>query len=341
VDKYCDLKLDAEYKALSQKLIEKMSKKRPPMFLAGKIEVWAAAVVYALGQNNFLFDKSFQPYVAGMEICEYFGASKTTVAAKAKSISEAFKLNLFFGSDEFLTQRMKQNNPLNFLQMENDFIVPKSNAKTTEDNGLEELEFTIPTSKSFKKVYQFKIVLKGTKPVVWRRIVVPESYTFFDLHVAIQNAMGWAGGHLHNFTVGADPRSWVVIDCVAGAEDILEKPDYFETEVGITQFFKKEKDECAYTYDFGDNWQHQIVLEKITDKAPGQKYPQCLDGAMACPPDDCGSIPGYYDCINAVKNKDNSEGLLDWLGEGWNPDEFDANAVVFESPREYFEMTMG
>ncbi|MEK7375837.1 MAG: plasmid pRiA4b ORF-3 family protein, partial [Candidatus Margulisiibacteriota bacterium] len=104
----------------------------------------------------------------------------------------------------------------------------------------------------------------------------------------------------------------------------------------IKDYFKKEKDKVMYVYDYGDGWQHEVLLEKILIKNGKVKYPICADGQLACPPEDCGSIPGYYECIEAVKNKDNSEGLIDWIGD-WRLDDFDPKKIVFTEPKKRFK----
>ncbi|PIU36286.1 hypothetical protein COT03_00365 [Candidatus Shapirobacteria bacterium CG07_land_8_20_14_0_80_39_18] len=207
-------------------------------------------------------------------------------------------------------------------------------------NKGKELTFTIPQKRPFNNVYQFKITLLDTHPPVWRRIQVPESYTFYDLHVAIQNAMGWLDCHLHCFEKrDTKTKHWgeylVRIDCPFAVEEFAEEENtLYTTETPITQFFKKPNDKIYYTYDFGDNWEHQIVLEKILPKR-SVKYPLCLEGKLACPPEDCGSIPGYYDCIEVFKNKNDKE-LLEWMGD-WDPNSFDPKEVVFEDPKKRFE----
>jgi Domain of unknown function (DUF6398) len=106
---FCDRYLDQEYKDLCEKLIRKMSRKRVVPFLSGRIEIWAAAVVYAIGSINFLFDKSFEPYATADDICNYFGTSKSTTGQKAKTIRDMFKL--YYYDREFSTREMQDNNP--------------------------------------------------------------------------------------------------------------------------------------------------------------------------------------------------------------------------------------
>jgi Domain of unknown function (DUF6398) len=106
---FCDRYLDQEYKDLCEKLIRKMSRKRVVPFLSGRIEIWAAAVIYVIGSINFLFDKSFEPYATADDICNYFGTSKSTTGQKAKTIRDMFKLYYF--DREFSTKEMQDNNP--------------------------------------------------------------------------------------------------------------------------------------------------------------------------------------------------------------------------------------
>ncbi len=196
-----------------------------------------------------------------------------------------------------------------------------------------EIEYSIPKLRPFKRVILMKVTLVGTDPLVWRRIIVPDSYTFYDLHVAIQNAMGWTDSHLHLFEKrrrGARKASLEIL-CPF---DPYDGPDEwsFTTEVPILVLLRKKGDQIGYRYDFGDDWYHEIVVESVFLKAPRTSYPRMVDGQRACPPEDCGGLGGYVDCIKALRGEDNGEGLLEWLGD-WKPDRFDPSAVVFESPR--------
>ena len=123
-DGFADRYLDEDYKILCRKLIDKMSRKRQVPFLSGKLEIWAAAEVYALGQINFLFDKSFEPYVSATDLCNYFGTSQSTTSQKAKIIRDMFKMRYF--DEEFSTERMQKENPLNEFVMIDGLIVPVS-----------------------------------------------------------------------------------------------------------------------------------------------------------------------------------------------------------------------
>lgn len=118
---FCDQKLDSDYKHLSEKLIRKLGRKRDVPFQRGKIEIWAAAVIHALGSINFLFDKSFKPYVTADQISEYFGTKNSTVSNKAREIKDM--LNLGYFNPEFSTKKILDDNPFNNLVMLDGFIV--------------------------------------------------------------------------------------------------------------------------------------------------------------------------------------------------------------------------
>ena len=121
---FCTQKLDDDYYQLCEKLILKLGRKRDVPFKSGKIEIWAAAIIHAIGSINFLFDKSFEPYVTAEQISEYFGTKKSTVSNKARQIKDLFKMGYY--DSEFSTHNMTENNPFNDMVMVNGLIVPLS-----------------------------------------------------------------------------------------------------------------------------------------------------------------------------------------------------------------------
>lgn len=121
--RFCNEYLDEDYKQLCEKLIQKMSRKRNVPFLSGRIEIWAAAIVYAIGNINFLFDRSFKPYVSADDICKYFDTSKSTSSQKSKIVRDMFKLG--YWDKEFSTSQMMKSNPFSNLVMVNGLIVDK------------------------------------------------------------------------------------------------------------------------------------------------------------------------------------------------------------------------
>jgi len=121
---FCSQKLDDNYLQLSEKLVKKMGRKREVPFKRGKLEIWAAAVIYTIGSINFLFDKSFEPYVTAQEISDYFGTKNSTVSNKAGQIRKMFDLTMF--DDEFATEQMHESNPFNDLVVVDGLLVPLS-----------------------------------------------------------------------------------------------------------------------------------------------------------------------------------------------------------------------
>jgi hypothetical protein len=190
--------------------------------------------------------------------------------------------------------------------------------------------------------YQFKIELRDIEPKIWRRILVPEDYSFWDLHVAIQCAMGWEDRHLNEFILkhpltGVEVRIGHPSD---EPEDLKFIVDDFKTQ--IKNFFDLENRTAEYLYDFGDDWYHDIILEDIFESTEHIELPKCLDGAHACPPEGCMGVYGYDDIIEALEDKTNPKysELLKWLGD-YDPDKFDKSAIVFDNPKERRLRAMG
>ena len=186
--------------------------------------------------------------------------------------------------------------------------------------------------KKFTKVYQFKITLKDIKPLVWRCIQVPETYTFWDLHVAIQDAMGWSDYHLHEFEI-FNSSSGLKVNIGIPDEDFGGEifPGW---EQKIADYFSMENRSADYTYDFGDNWEHTVELEKILPRENNVNYPRCIDGKRACPPEDCGGIWGYEDFLEIIRNPNHEEHeeMLEWVGGEFGPEHFDVREVHFDDP---------
>ncbi len=191
-----------------------------------------------------------------------------------------------------------------------------------------------------EKIYQFKISVIGTKPLVWRRILVPSSYSFWELHVAIQDAMGWLDYHLHIFEM-KDPNTNLTIEIgMPDEEDAMwERKILPDHKTGISKYFSEDNKKAIYEYDFGDSWRHEIKFEKILEADSKDNYPKCIDGKMACPPEDCGGIGGYYNLTEIINNPSDEEynDIIDWLGGEYNYEEFDPKDVVFDNPKERFD----
>ncbi|MBN1455927.1 MAG: hypothetical protein JW945_06735 [Methanomicrobia archaeon] len=128
---FCDSHLDEEYQQLCEKLIQKMARKRTVPFRSGRLEIWAAAIIYALGQINFLFDHSFEPYASADDICNYFGTSKSTTSQKAKLIRDMFRMTYF--DDTFSTAHVRENDPFLNLVMQDGLIMFKDDASQSSE----------------------------------------------------------------------------------------------------------------------------------------------------------------------------------------------------------------
>lgn len=174
--------------------------------------------------------------------------------------------------------------------------------------------------------YQFKITLREVKPVVWRRLIVPAELTLHDLHKIIQTTMGWTNSHHHNFT--KDKAHYSAPES-ADDDEWMSTGESDSRKVILKELISVESDKLLYTYDFGDNWEHDIFLEKIIPLEPDVFYPVCTDGKMACPPEDCGGVPGYEDLCRVLKNPKHPDyaELIDWLGDVFDPAYFDPDEV--------------
>ena len=170
-------------------------------------------------------------------------------------------------------------------------------------------------------VYQLKVTLKRIRPPIWRRIQVTGDTTLIDLHHVLQGTMGWFGGHLHQFIIGheyySEPDPW-------GGMDAID-----EREIRLDQIAPEEKFKFIYEYDFGDGWEHEILVEKILPADPDQDYPSCLKGKRACPPEDCGGPWGYAEMLEALGDPEHPEREMwvDWIGEDFDSEEFDLDLV--------------
>ena len=189
-------------------------------------------------------------------------------------------------------------------------------------------------TKKQAQIYQFKITLRDIQPAIWRRIQVPDSYTFWDLHVAIQDSMGWTDTHLHNFTV-IDPK--VMTKVQIGMPD----PGYDDGTLPgwdqkISSYFYSSDHKADYVYDFGDNWLHEVRLEKVRGKSPDKQYPICVAGERACPPEDVGSVPGYEEFLKAISypNHKYHREMLEWIGRPFDPEHFKPEEVIFDDPKQ-------
>ena len=175
------------------------------------------------------------------------------------------------------------------------------------------------------KQIQLKISLLYIEPEIWRRVVVPDSFSLGELHGVVQSAMGWQNSHLHRFEIDG-------VDYTFG-DAAPEMNMKAEELVLLRDVLKKEGQVFLYEYDFGDSWLHQVIVEKMEVVKSAGPVSICLAGERACPPEDCGSYPGYEEILYALDAADPDEdqkSLIEWLEDmcgDYDPERFDCDEV--------------
>jgi hypothetical protein len=177
------------------------------------------------------------------------------------------------------------------------------------------------TSKATAPIYQLKITLRDSRPPIWRRVLVPGDFTLFKLHYVIQAAFGWLDYHLHQFIIDG---SYYSIPSPEDWEPIIDERRFTLQTIAPTPGKK-----FTYEYDFGDSWEHNILVEKIIPAEPSTTYPVCVKGKRACPPEDVGGIWGYANFLEAIADPAHEEhdSYLEWVGGEFDPEEFDLEQI--------------
>lgn len=175
------------------------------------------------------------------------------------------------------------------------------------------------SAKKPEDIYVLRVDLAHIRPAIWRRLEVPGNLTLAKLHNVIQMAFDWTDSHLHGFNIDdtnygpgdADPFGF-------GVEELSERKYRLSMVANTGSRF-------TYTYDFGDDWIHTIKVEKVVPPEPGVHYPRCTAGKNAAPPEDCGGPWGYAEMLRALADPTHAEreNLLEWIGEDFDPKEFD------------------
>ncbi|MCX6713966.1 MAG: plasmid pRiA4b ORF-3 family protein [Candidatus Vogelbacteria bacterium] len=193
------------------------------------------------------------------------------------------------------------------------------------------------------QVFQLKITLDNSTPRIWRRLLISKNASFFDLHVAIQDVMGWFDSHLHGFSISSKDRNiapTVIQFPNPELDDDFAMRDVRDERLEkILNYFDVSIRQCKYEYDFGDGWVHTILFEKELPLELGIKYPKCLAGKNACPPEDCGGVWGYEEKLEIIKNPEHSEyeDIIEWLGvddpSEFDPTKFDIRDIEFRDAK--------
>lgn len=184
-------------------------------------------------------------------------------------------------------------------------------------------------SASSTRIYQLKIFLREISPMIWRRLLVTSNTTLLALHEVIQLAMGWEGYHLWTFSISGREYGH------AYGEGL--RSDTYETTLSELELRPRQR--FLYNYDFGDYWQHELRLEKITGPEPNKIYPICIGGKRACPPEDCGGPWAYQELLHLTRSQFRDyerRQAREVLGSRFDPEAFDrrrVNALLKELAR--------
>ena len=171
-----------------------------------------------------------------------------------------------------------------------------------------------------ERIYELEVTLRESEPRIWRRVAVPSDIRLSELHLVVQYAMGWTDSHLHQFVTGDEVRY--------ESKDRELEPDPAardEVKARLNSLLSTPGERLTYDYDFGDGWEHDVVLLRVCAPDPALAYPLCLLGERACPPEDCGWLTGYYSMLEIVADPQHEEHeeMKEWLGEGFDPEAFD------------------
>ncbi|WP_320041189.1 plasmid pRiA4b ORF-3 family protein [uncultured Desulfobacter sp.] len=184
-----------------------------------------------------------------------------------------------------------------------------------------------------ERFYLLKIQLLDIEPAIWRRFVVPASITLDRFHDVIQIVMGWTDSHLHQFTIGSKRYT----EYPESKEEGLVCGRY-----RLGNLIKQKGRTFRYLYDFGDSWEHELVLEESRYFNPELRTElACFEGERACPPEDVGGVPGYFEFCNALKDPSHEEheGYMEWSGGDYDSDRFDSGSINWELMK-YLRYTM-
>lgn len=177
------------------------------------------------------------------------------------------------------------------------------------------------SARTLRSIYQLKVTLKYIRPPIWRRILIASTTNLGNVHIALQVVMGWTNSHLHEFLKGSERYG--------EPDEEFPSDIHDEAKFRLDQILKQEKDKLIYTYDFGDSWEHEVLLEKILPFEHSVVLPTCIKGKRACPPEDVGGIGGYAMFLDAVSDPRHPEykEVREWVGGDFDSEHFDLDEV--------------
>lgn len=194
------------------------------------------------------------------------------------------------------------------------------------------------------EVLQFKVTLLNVKPSIWRRIQVPKYYSFWDLHVAIQDVFGWTDTHIHEFNV-INPKNGMKV-CLSIQPDefaIFGIETLPEWKCLLSRYVSDGRNKkFEYIYDPGDHWRHKIEYEGIVHLERKLDLPICIAGRNACPPEDVGGGSGYEKFLQALADPahEEHESYKEWIAGSFDPKDFSPGDVGFDDPKERWKQTI-
>ncbi|MGE0374573.1 MAG: plasmid pRiA4b ORF-3 family protein [Planctomycetaceae bacterium] len=353
-DRFCEARLNGEYREVCRRILACFCQPGTKID-RGKAASWAAGVVYEAGQVNFLTDPSFEPHCKSEEIAKGCGVSSATMQSKGRDIRDTLRLMRF--DPEFTIPSRLESNPLAWMmELPNGMVVrlqdmPDELRHKLDEAGLLPDDADRPASGDWRErkvaaahepqpglVYTLKITLQETKPPIWRRVQLRDC-TLEMLHHVIQCAMGWDNSHLYEFAIagrrfgaasggiGVDAMWNTFEDDIAPTEETLLSDVIPQPPTKPFQF--------SYTYDFGDSWEHAIVVERVEHQEEPPTVPVCVAGKRACPPEDCGGVWGYAQLLEALRDPHHPEHaeMKEWYAGPIDPEAFDPRDVdeVFRS----------
>jgi len=169
-------------------------------------------------------------------------------------------------------------------------------------------------------IHQIRVTLLDSEPLIWRRVRLSGDTSLEELHHVIQVVMDWENYHMHQFI--ADDRRYGLDD------DFMPDPES-ERTARLREVIPDPGARLLYEYDFGDGWEHDVLVEEISPPEEGVRYPVCVAGEYAAPPEDCGGIPGYYMMLEAIEDEENPdhEEMLEWVGGDFDPVTLDLDGI--------------
>lgn len=170
-------------------------------------------------------------------------------------------------------------------------------------------------------IYQLHVALKGIRPPIWRRILLPGTTKLSQLSEILLATMGWLGYHLHQYSVNG------VYYGEPSDDDFFDVED--ESKVTLERIAPAVGSKFKYEYDFGDSWEHTVKVEALLEPEEGATYPVCIKGKRACPPEDVGGVWGYAELLETISDPDNAEAaeMIEWVGDDFDPEEFDLDEI--------------